>query len=95
MPDDYNLKNRPLSVPLEQWKILIKFWKSNIAKVIDYLNFIIYVFVLVYLSCLYLFSFHIFIIKVSCKKNKTSIAKFTTVRTTRTKNLCKNTIWRG
>ncbi|XP_027912157.1 uncharacterized protein LOC114171147 isoform X1 [Vigna unguiculata] len=33
MPDDYNFKNRPPSVPLEQWKILIKFWKSDIAKV--------------------------------------------------------------
>ena len=34
MPHDYNFKNRPPSVPLEQWKILIKFWKSDIAKVL-------------------------------------------------------------
>ncbi|KAJ1405344.1 putative transposase, Ptta/En/Spm, plant [Sesbania bispinosa] len=32
MNDEYNLKNRPSIVPLEQWKILIKYWKSDLAK---------------------------------------------------------------
>lgn len=31
-PEAYNLKNQPPNVPLEQWKVLVKFWKSNIAK---------------------------------------------------------------
>ena len=34
MSSEYNFKNRPPSVPLEQWKILVKFWKSDFAKVI-------------------------------------------------------------
>ncbi|QCD93307.1 putative transposase [Vigna unguiculata] len=32
MKEEYNLKNRPSIIPLEQWKILLKFWKSNMAK---------------------------------------------------------------
>ena len=34
MKEEYNLRNRPSIIPLEQWKILLKFWKSNMAKVI-------------------------------------------------------------
>jgi hypothetical protein len=29
MTEVYNLKNRPSSVPLEQWRILMKYWKSS------------------------------------------------------------------
>lgn len=33
MTEGYNLRNRPSIAPLEQWKVLVKFWKSNKAEV--------------------------------------------------------------
>jgi len=85
MRNDYNIKNCPLSIPLDQWKILVKFWKSEIAKVI--LLFIFYYMIICTYTLVdfYLYSFHDFIIKVCSENNKTSRAKFIIVHTTKTK----------
>jgi len=74
----------PLTVPLEQWKILIKFWKSDIAKVTPLSKFYHMNICTYTLVGFFFYSFHVLIIKIRSEKNKISRAKFIVVHTTGT-----------